>query len=69
MKIWLVVSSIALVVNILVVYNILLNSMPPYNFDNKLLRSKFREIHICGLITFISTFIALFGVLVLIEQY
>lgn len=69
MKNWLVVSNIALVVNILVVYDILLNSMPPHNVDNKLSRSNLKEIHICGLVAFASAVIALFGVLVLIEQY
>lgn len=67
MEIWLAVSSIALVVNILVVYDILLNSMPPHNFDNKLSRSNFKEIHICGIIALAFAIIALFGVL--IEQY
>lgn len=69
MEIRLVVSSIALFANILVVYDILLNSMPPYNFDNKLSKSNFKGIHICAIIALASAIIALFEVLILIEQY
>lgn len=69
MEIWLVVSSIALVVNILVVYDILLNSMSHHLIDDKLSKSRCKEIHICGIIALASAIIALFGVLVLIEQY